>query len=417
MTSLAPTVPSRRNASAVVALLAAATFLNYFDRGNLATAGPLVKGDLGLSNAELGVLFSAFFWSYALLQPLAGWLAQRFDVRHVLGTGLILWATATTLAGFATSFYLLLLARVLLGVGESVSYPCNSKFIAQEVPLGARGRANGLVAVGQALGPTCGTLLGGVIMARFGWRPAFIVFGLASALWLIPWRSATREAPAELGGDATTPVSYRRLFRERSLWGTSLGHFCGNYAYYFMLTWLPTVLVRAYGYRLDQMATIGAGVYAMQAVSAPATGALCDLLIKRGYSPTRVLRTTMIVGLCGVAGTMALCTVAQGRSFIALLLAAGAFFGVQSPALGAITQTLAGARAAGRWMGIQNLGANMAGIIAPAVAGLLAGATDQFGWAFGTAAMVTIAGALAYGVVIRRVESIAWDADRSDAAP
>jgi MFS family permease len=392
-------------------LLTVATFLNYFDRGNLATASPLLKGELDLSNGEMGVLFSAFFWSYAPLQPLAGWLAQRFDVRHVLGSGLLLWATATVLAGLATSFYLLLLARVLLGVGESVSYPCNSKCIAQEVPLAARGRANGIVAVGQALGPTCGTLLGGVVMARFGWRPAFIVFGLASALWIIPWRAATRVASGTPALPPTAPVSYRRLLRERTLWGTSLGHFCGNYAYYFALTWLPLVLVRAYGYSLEQMATVGAAVYAMQAVSAPATGAFCDRLIRHGHSPTLVLRSAMIIGLFGVTVTMALCAIAGGNSFVVLLLATGVFFGIQSAPLGSITQTLGGPRAAGQWMGIQNLCANLAGVIAPVVTGLVADATGRFAWAFATAALVTVTGALAYGVVIRRVEPVDWGDD------
>ena len=151
----------------MVWLLAAAVFINYFDRGNLATASPLLQRELGLSNSELGILFSAFFWSYAPLQPVAGWLAQRFDVRYVLGCGLALWALATMLTGLATSFAMILILRVLLGIGESVAYPCNAKFLAQRVPIHERGRSNGFIAVGQSLGPTCGTLLGGLIMARF----------------------------------------------------------------------------------------------------------------------------------------------------------------------------------------------------------------------------------------------------------
>ena len=115
----------------VVALLSVAVFINYFDRGNLATASPVLQGELGLSSWQMGVLFSAFFWSYAPLQPLAGWLAQRFDVRYVLGCGLALWALATMLTGLATSFITLLALRVALGVGESVSYPCNAKFLSQ----------------------------------------------------------------------------------------------------------------------------------------------------------------------------------------------------------------------------------------------------------------------------------------------
>ncbi len=399
----------------VVLLLAAAVFLNYFDRGNLATASPLLQQDLRLSNAQLGILFSAFFWSYAPLQPVAGWLAQRFDVRYVLGGGLALWALATTLTGLATGFAAILALRVMLGIGESVAYPCNAKFLSQRVPVFGRSRANGLIAVGQSLGPTCGTLAGGLLMAHFGWRPTFIVFGALSLAWLVPWRAATRHGITAGSEAGSRPVGYGALLRERSLWGTSLGHFCGNYAYYFMLTWLPLLLVRAHGFRVDQMAVIGACVYALQAISAPATGWICDRLILRGADPNRVLKSTIIIGLCGVAAPMAICAIAGSTLSVVLLLVSGVFFGVQSAPLGSITQTLGGPRAAGQWMGIQNLCANMAGVLAPLVTGFTVGHGEDFFWAFAISALVTLAGVLAYAVVIRRVEPVAWPCPRNTA--
>jgi MFS family permease len=392
----------------VVLLLAAALFINYFDRGNLAIASPLLQKELQLSNSELGILFSAFFWTYAPLQPLAGWLAQRFDVRYVLGGGLAVWALATALTGLASSFALLLVLRVLLGIGESVAYPCNAKFLGQRVAAHQRGLANGLIATGQSLGPTCGTLIGGLVMARYGWRPAFIVFGMLSLAWLIPWRAATRDGATAVTAAGANPLSYRVLLAERSLLGTSLGHFCGNYAYYFMLTWLPLYLVNAQGFRIDQMAVIAAAIYALQAISAPATGWICDRLILAGSSPNRVLKTAIIVGLCGVAAPMALCAVAGHTVTVALLLTAGVFFGVQSAPLGAITQTLGGPRAAGQWMGIQNLCANLAGVSAPLITGFIVHRSNNFFWPFAIAAAITLAGVLAYAVVIKRVEPVPW---------
>jgi MFS family permease len=112
---------------------------------------------LGLSNSPIGILLSAFFWSYASLQPAAGWVAQRFDVRHVLAIGLTIWAIATTLAGLASTFAVLLALRILLGLGESVAYPCIAKLLAHRTAEHQRGRPNGLIADGQALGPTFGT--------------------------------------------------------------------------------------------------------------------------------------------------------------------------------------------------------------------------------------------------------------------
>ena len=392
----------------LVWLLSAAVFINYFDRGNLATAAPLMQAELQLSNAQMGVLFAAFFWSYAPLQPFAGWLAQRFDVRFVLAGGLALWAVATLLTGFAAGFTHLLILRVLLGIGESVFYPCNSRLLAQRAAPHERGRANGFIAVGQSLGPAVGTLAGGIALAAMGWRAMFIVFGALSLLWLVPWRAATRGGLTGARGTATAPVGYRELLRQRALWGTSLGHFCGNYAFYFLLSWLPSFLVRDQGYSLRQMALLGAAVYLMQALSAPLTGLLCDRLIAGGAPANHVLKIAINTGVCVVALVMALCAFAHGTQVIALLLIAGIFFGVQSAPLGAITQMLAGPRAAGRWMGIQNFCANLSGIIAPWSAGWLLDVTGGYAAAFLIAAAVTLLGVWAFGILIRQVAPLPW---------
>ncbi len=392
-----------------VALLATALFISYFDRGILATASPLVQSDFGLSKTQLGFLFAAFYWSYAPLQPLAGWLAQRLDVRYVLAGGIALWSLSTVRTGFATSLVVLVGLRTLLGVGESVVYPSNAKFLGQNAEIHERGRANGLIAVGQALGPTAGTVLSGLVMARWGWRPAFILFGAVSLTWLVPWLIVTR--PARASVDASSlPVPYAVLLRERSLWGTSLGHFCGNYSYYFMLTWLPLLLVKEFGFTLAQMAIIGGCIYGIQAVSAALMGWWCDHLILRGASANRVLKTAVIVGLVGVTAAMALCAGAGARLSVALMMLAGIGIGMQSAPMNSITQTLGGARTAGQWMGVQNLVANMAGVLAPPFTGFLVDTTGSYFWAFMVAALVTLLGVMAYAVIIERVEPVLWPA-------
>jgi MFS family permease len=396
----------------MVLLLAAVIFINYFDRGNLATVSPSLKDELRLSNSQLGMLFSAFFWSYAPMQPLAGWVAQRFDVRLVLAGGLALWALATIASGLASGFAMLLVLRVLLGIGESVAYPSNSRLLAQCVAAHERGRANGLVAVGQALGPTCGTVAGGFLLLHNGWRASFIVFGALSLLWLLPWYHVTA-GPAAALIQPTQPVGYRVLLTQRALWGTGIGHFCGNYAYYFMLSWLPLLLVRSFSFSVGAMTLIVSCVYAVHALSATVTGWLCDRGIRAGLSPQRVWKPVIIAGMVGVAIPMALAAHAGAALLIGLLMIAGVCFGLQSPSLGAITQTLAGPRAAGQWMGIQNLVANMAGVLAPLVTGIVVDRTGEFFWAFAIAALVTLAGAFAFGLLIRCVEPVSWPAESS----
>ena len=393
----------------VVLLLATAVFINYVDRGNLATASPLLKDELGLSNSEMGVLLSAFFWSYAPLQPVAGWLAQRFDVRHVLGAGLVVWATATVLTGLATTFTELLALRILLGVGESVAYPCNSKLLAQRAPEHERGRANGLVAAGQALGPTFGTLVGGLVMARFGWRSAFIAFGLISLIWLLPWVVVTRGGAATAGSGSTMrPLSYLTILKQRALWGSSLGSFCSFYAYYFVLAWLPLFLVKAHGFSVKEMAQIGAGVYAVHAASSAAVGWLSDRWIIAGASPNRVRKTLLVSGLVGVAVLMMACAQAGATLSIFLLASTAALFGTQTPNIFALSQTLGGPRAAGQWMGVQNMIGNLAGVVAPLLTGFVLDSTGEYFWAFAIAAGVALIGILAFGILIPKIEPVMW---------
>ena len=392
----------------VVLLLAIAVFINYVDRGNLATAGPLLKDEFGLTNTQFGALGSAFFLAYAPLQLIAGWLAQRFDVRYVLAAGLLVWAIATALVGLATSFGMLIALRLLLGVGESVTYPSNSKLLAQRAPEHHRGRANGVISFFQALGPTFGTLVGGLIMVRFGWRAAFIALGLASLLWLLPWLIVTRGGAATFGGQHGAPLPYLTLLKQRALWGSSLGQFCSTYSFYFVLTWLPLILVKAYGYSVTQMAQIGAGVYAVYAVSCALTGWASDRWIMSGASANRARKTLLVAGLIGVAILMMACAGAAPGTAVILLTATAALFGTQTPNIFAISQTLGGPRAAGQWMGFQNFVGNLAGVTAPYLTGCVVDYTGEYYWAFAIAAGVSLLGSLAFGVLIPRIEPVKW---------
>lgn len=393
----------------VVSLLATALFISYFDRGILATASPLIQNEFALSKTQLGFLFAAFYWSYAPLQPIAGWVAQRFDVRYVLAGGLLVWAMSTMLTGLAGSLTVMLALRLLLGFGESVVFPCNAKFLGQRAAVHERGRANGVIAVGQALGPTAGTLLSGLVMAKWGWRPAFIAFGIASLAWLIPWVKATRGGVTAGSSAVSRPVPYLVLVRQRALWGTSLGHFCGNYAYYFMLTWLPLLLVKEFGFTLAQMAVITGCVYGIQAVAAAVTGWWCDRLIVAGTSPNRVLKTAVITGLVGITAAMSVCAGAGSKLSISMLLLAGIGVGMQGAPMNSITQTMGGGRTAGQWMGIQNFVANMAGVIAPPLTGFIVDRTGSYFMTFLVAASVSLVGVFAYSIVIKRVEPVEWN--------
>ena len=171
MTTETASTPGRRAFSPlIVPLLALAVFINYVDRGGLATAAPLIKDELALTSTQVGILISAFFWTYTPGLVLSGWLADRFNAYKTLAVGLAIWSLATFLSGFAGAFVALLMLRLLLGVGESAAFPCSSTLIARHVPAARLGAANGLIIVGLSLGPAVGIFFGGHLMETLGWR-------------------------------------------------------------------------------------------------------------------------------------------------------------------------------------------------------------------------------------------------------
>lgn len=397
--------------SRLVLLLAAAIFINYVDRGNLATAAPLLKGDLNLSNTQVGLLLSAFFWTYAPMQLLAGWMAERLDVHRVLPAGLALWSLATIATGFAGSFVILLALRLLLGLGESVVYPSHAKLLGLRALEHQRGKANGASAVGQALGPAFGTLVGGLMMAHYGWRFVMVGLGMLSLLWLWPWIAATWGSPSTVGeAGAGHPPSYLMILRRRAAWGACLGHFCNSYALYFVLSWLPLFLVQSRGFSVPEMSKIGAAVYCVYAVSSALTGWASDRWILAGQSPNLARKMFIVASSVGTAVCLSFTSHATSTEVVIWLLVIGMFFGLGTPMLFTIAQTLAGPRAAGQWMGLQNFLGNLSGILSPVLTGFLVDRTGSFGWAFVVAAGVSLVGAFAYGIIIPRVETLEWPA-------
>jgi MFS family permease len=399
----------------VVALLTLAAFINYVDRGNLATAGPLIRDQFALSNAQLGLLLSAFFWSYAPGQLPAGWLAERLDARRVLAVGLAVWGVATALTGLASGFMMLLILRVMLGLGESVMYPASFKILACEALEVERGRANGWLAAGQLSGPAFGTLAGGLLMAWFGWRVVFVAAGCASVLWLWPWLRTPRAAVAGLARATADGPPTRALLRSRELWGSCLGNFCEGYVLYLILSWLPVYLVKMHGLTMVQMAQLGAGVYALSAATSVLSGWASDRWLKAGASSNRVRKTALLTGLAALAACLSVCAFAGPLGTLSALAGCGLGLGMLVPAIFASAQTLAGPGAAARWMGVQNFSANLAGISAPLITGVVVDRTGSFSSAFLIAAAVALVGMLAYGVIVRRIETIDWRASDSRA--
>jgi ACS family D-galactonate transporter-like MFS transporter len=415
-------------------LLFVCLVINYVDRGNLSIAAPLLKRELDLSPSQLGILFAAFFATYTAMQFVIGWLVDRFEANTILAAGFLLWSLATTTTGLVRGFAILLTMRLILGIGESVALPASSKILCRHLPEHHRGFASGALMSALRCGNAVGTFGAGYLMAKYGWRPVFIWVGLVSILWLPAWwkwkprngRAASHSEQTHSRvannlanydsecSDAASP-GVVDILRQRSFWGTSIGHFSCNYLFYFMITWLPSYLVLERHLSLATMTTIAGLYYSVDAASAIAGGWLQDFAIRRGHSATLVRKSAMAIGFGVAAVAIIFCAIAGPKTYTLWLMAAGVGCGLTGPGLFTFPQTLAGPKAVGKWYGSQNGFANTAGVVGPALTGFVVQRTGNFLLPFVLVSALCVVGALAFVFVVKRVEPVRWAEKRHPA--
>jgi ACS family D-galactonate transporter-like MFS transporter len=400
--------PSHSRAMSVaLTLLVVSVFINYVDRGNLSIAAPLLKNELNISASRLGILLSSFFWTYTVLLFVCGWLVDRFDVNRVLALGYLVWSLATAVTGVTRGFAMLLTMRLILGAGESVAFPCYSKILTLQLPEHARGFANGAIIAGMKLGPAMGTLGAGLLMAEYGWRPVFIGVGLISLIWLPAWMKWRPRGEAAVHFVYATP-SVVDILRLRPFWATAAGSFCTAYPLYFMVTWLPFYLVHEQHLTWRAMVNTAALYYTVDAAAALGTGWVTDFLIRRCLAVGLVRKSAMALGWTTASIGFLGCSMAGPHSYLVWLMVAGVGFGTGNSGLWTFSQTLAGPRAIGRWVGLQNGFGNLAGVIGPALTGFTVDWTGHFQVAIGITAGICLLGAFVWVFLVGEVREVIW---------
>lgn len=396
----------------LVSLLFAVIVIAAVDRGSLSVAAPLLSREFQLQPAHLGLLLSAFFWTYAVFQVIGGWLVDRLPAVWVLACGVAVWSLSTLASGFAAGAGMLLVLRLMLGAGEATLYPALSKAVASTFAPAERGLPNALMDAGVKLGSALGLLAGGLLVAQYGWRMQFFVLGAVSLAWLAPWvlwarrnslsPSRRAEAPAEAGPGLVD------ILRRRDFWGASIGSCSFAYAYFFLLTWLPTYLVNERHLSLKAMAFLGSAPYWVSAAVSVVAGWASDVLIRRGASGTLVRKTAVVLGLLFSTLSMPAAFVSGAGLAIVLLCLAYVALGVFGSNYWTISQTLAGAQAVGKWVGLQNCLGGATGIAAPLATGLIVQATHSYQPAFVVAAVISVIGAASYLFLVGPVTPLTW---------
>ena len=396
---------------ALVVMVGLAIMLNYIDRGAVSIAAPLIKDEMGLSATGYGLVVSAFFWTYVPVLLLAGWLADKVSVHRLMAGGVAIWALATLLMGFAGGLVSLVVLRLAMGIGEGVAFPSGSKLMAR-APEARRGTANIALSGGLALGPLVGTLAGGAILAAYGWRPMFFVFGAVTLLWLLPWTRLRAEVDAPPVAGDPVAVAYPRLLSTRSLWAMAAYHFSGTYALYFIIAWLPLYLVKVRGYNIADMALLTALFYAGQTIGAVLSAGLADRIIATGRPASSVRRWVGII--CSAISAIGVLAIAQSATTIMLilwLLPTSICFGTITGILFVCGQTLAGPASAGRWVGVQSAVGNLAGITGPVITGVIVD-TAGYGPTFALTAAIIAGGGLVFAFGVPRIAPVDWATGR-----
>lgn len=396
-----------REQQILLGLLFLSICINYIDRGSLSVAQSFIRQEFGIDPAQLGMIFSAFYWTYATVMIVSGHLVDRFDVNKVFAVGYLVWSVAMLCTGLSAGLASLLVCRLFLGAGESVAYPAYSRILAASYREDQRGFANALIDAGSKAGPALGVLLGGLLILKIGWRAAFVAMGVASLFWLWPWlKFSPRSREAQKMTSKGPPL--RLILRERSAWGTFTGLLCSNYAWYFMVFWLPPYFVNERHFSIHDMALLGSIPFWGVAVTSIASGWLSDRWISRGGSPTVVRKTMLCTGL--LTSTMMLPAVLVQDNTVSLILLslACASFGIYSSNAWALTQTLAGPTAAGTWSGVQNALGNTPGMFGLWFTGWVIQVTGHYVAAFAIASGFLFAGALSYLFIVGRVEPVDW---------
>ena len=410
----------------IAGLLGIGIVINYLDRINISVATKPFEQEFHLTQTEMGIILSAYLWSYVLLQVPVGTLLDRFGVKWLVRIGTFVWALASYMTAIVSGLGLVILSRILLGAAEAPIFPGAAKATGYWFPTKERGLATSAFDAAAKFSNVIGIPLIAVAVTLWGWRSAFYLTGTLSllycALFWIGYRDPSKSkrlAPEERtyiveggsqqeGVTASNPLANLGfLLRQPKVWGLTLGFAAYGYSFYLFLSWIP-------GYLQTQlhMTVLNSGFYTIIPwVVATITdivigGWLVDALIKRGNNPTRVRKTLFTIGLLlGIAVVGAAFTTNANIAILWISIALGGL-AFAAPIGWSIPGLIAPKGTVGTVGSIMNFFNNLAGIVAPILAGFIFDRTGSFAANFLVAGAILVLGIICFLVLLGRIEQI-----------
>lgn len=322
----------------VLVLLCLMYFITYVDRVNVSTAASQFSAELGLSNTELGFIFSAFAYPYVIFQFIGGWVSDRFGAKRTLVVCAFIWALATTLTGLAGGFASLVAARLLLGLGEGATFPAATSAMAAWVAKDKRGMAQGITHSASRLGNAIAPMMVMAIMTAYDWRAAFYVLGIASFGWLVLWlisytekpadhpritEAELRSLPAPRVRPKDVPGTWARLYRR--MLPVSAVYFCYNWILWLMLSWMPLYFMRNFNLNIKSAVIFTSGVFLAGVVGDLVGGLVSDRLLRRTGN-LRIARSLMVAICMTMTGLSLIPVLFLKDPMVALIFLAAAMF-------------------------------------------------------------------------------------------
>lgn len=392
----------------IAALLFAAGMLNYLDRAALSVVAPIIKADLHINDAEMGLLFSSFFIGYCVFCFIGGWASDRFGPRKVFFYAAGFWSLFCGTTALAGNFATLMVSRVAFGMAEGPMGTTTNKAISNWFPRREAGRAVGITNAGQPLGAAIAAPIVGLVALHFSWRISFVVIAALGFIWMTVWWRCFRDLPTQhpavseaekaliiadrpslqLGerqGEEKV-ASVGRYLLSMPVLGVAMAFFAFNYVLYFFLSWLPSYLTDFQHLDVKHMSVVGMLPWLGATAGFVLGGIFSDALYKKTGNVLFARKTVIVIGL-GVSGVcVVLVSQVNGLVPAVALMAVASLFAFMTPqACWSLLQDIVPAQRIGATGGFVHLLANIAGILSPSITGFLV----QYGLGYSAAFILT----------------------------
>ena len=359
----------------VLAVVFLGILVSYVDRGNLSIANESIAHDLHLRPEMMGILLSAFFWTYGFCQIPAGLFIDRFGVRGAYAVAFVVWSLASASIALSRGPNDILASRLVLGLAETIGPVASLAVIRASFSARENGLPTAIYIGGQTLGPALGLVLGTTLLVDFGWRAMFAITGLAALMWVPAWLFvAPRAAKREKGN----PLDWGAILTNSTLWAMAVFILLSSYYWYFLLTWVPAYLTSARGFSNLAMGRVLAAPLACMAFTNIAAGTLADFLLKKAKSLFEIRFWFAAGGSVGAATLVLLNYLPENRLVMPVLFVSVCSFGIVSASFWTLAQNVAPPDKVARIIGFLNTASQLGGVAAPWITGYILGPAKHF---------------------------------------